>query len=308
MTSVHFSHQHHCLLYCVSHQNVNGVNCSQNLKHLLKTNLYLTAWCLIDCDGVARYLDVMFTGQTEEKEGRETNTGRSFKPIKEKQMIQTLNCIKQCDTATCFLSFSGNYRNFLHHTDFPLKLWAVFRCQRSSVLGCRLRRIMSSSSELFGWAQTDKWTEQKSAALCDVCETFNTCMLTHTHNYITACCVLTLWLCSYTYPVSNVLANAFSLPFLICKTILAHLDKSFNVGKMPSFPNWSSTPTSFPSVSPSLRLALFLLLCVSHHDRRTEISPERTLPLKVLIHIEYVEEEFAVWIFRTIYMQFSGFD
>lgn len=48
------------------------------------------------------------------------------------------------------------------------------------MLGCRLRRIMSSSSELFGWAQTDKWTEQKSAALCDVCETFNTCMLTHT--------------------------------------------------------------------------------------------------------------------------------
>lgn len=112
MTSVHFSHQHQCLLYCVSHQNVNGVNCSQNLKHLLKTNLYLTAWCLIDCDGVARYLDVMFTGQTEEKEGRETNTGRSFKPIKENQMIQTLNCIKQCDTATCFLPSAGTIETF----------------------------------------------------------------------------------------------------------------------------------------------------------------------------------------------------
>ena len=276
---------------------MNGVNCSQNLRHLLKTNLYLTAWCHFDCDGVARCLDVMFTGQTEEEEGREANTERRFRTMKEKQMIQTLNCIKQCDTAACFLPFSGNYRNFLHHSDFLLKLWAVLRCQRSSsVLGCRLRRILSLSSELLGWAQTDKWTEQKSAALCDVCETFNTCMLTHTHTHTH----------THTYPVSNVLANAFSLPFLICKTILAHLDKSFTVGKMPSFPNESSTPTSFPSLS--LCLALFLLLCVSHHDRRTEISPERTLPLKVSIHIEHVEEEFAVWIFRTIYMQFSGFD
>lgn len=262
MTSVHFSHQHQCLLYCVSHQNVNGVNCSQNLKHLLKTNLYLTAWCLIDCDGVARYLDVMFTGQTEEKEGRETNTGRSFKPIKENQMIQTLNCIKQCDTATCFLPSAGTIETFYTTLIF---LWS---CEPfSDVRGARCSAAVWGELCLHplncsdGHRRTNGRSRRVQRSAMCVKPLTRACSHTHEYNYITACCVLTLWLCSYTYPVSNVLANAFSLPFLICKTILAHLDKSFNVGKMPSFPNWSSTPTSFPS--PSLRLSVSLSFCCS---------------------------------------------
>lgn len=46
-------------------------------------------------------------------EGRQRDEhGRSFKPIKENQMIQTLNCIKQCDTATCFLPSAGTIETF----------------------------------------------------------------------------------------------------------------------------------------------------------------------------------------------------
>lgn len=43
-------------------------------------------------------------------------------------------------------------------------------------------------------------------------------------------------------PLSSVLANAFSLPFLISRTILAHFDKSFSAGQMPHFPHQHRAP------------------------------------------------------------------
>lgn len=47
-------------------------------------------------------------------------------------------------------------------------------------------------------------------------------------------CPQTRWLSNSTTPLSNVLANAFSLH--LRKVIVAHLDKSFSVGQMPYIP------------------------------------------------------------------------
>lgn len=72
------------------------------------------------------------------------------------------------------------------------------------------------------------------------CSLTHTCTLSHTQMSVIISLCGCHWLSldsNYSHLLSNVLANAFSRPFLICKTILAYLNKSFNVGKMPHFPN-----------------------------------------------------------------------
>lgn len=147
--------------------------------------------------------------------------------------------------------------------------------QMSDKLGAQLPSVKNMfilwTVQLIKWIHTDKYTDwmeikkengrvwcpETCIGLFWVCSLKRknearplTCACSHTHisdehNHIT------LWptqavssegghrlrLCNCIHPPSNVLKNAFSLSFLICKTILVHLDKSFNVGKMPYFPN-----------------------------------------------------------------------
>lgn len=158
--------------------------CPQNLKHLLKTNLHLTAWWRSHCDDIARCLDVVFLGRTEEKEktaaGRQRDENRSFKTDKRKTTIQTLICLEQCDTATRFPPSGGNIETF--YTSVIFWLFSAVRDARcSAAVWGELYPLNCSDGHMDGAG------EQRSAALCGVCETFNTCTLTHTHehNYIT---------------------------------------------------------------------------------------------------------------------------
>lgn len=172
-------------------------------------------------------------------------------------MIKTLNCIKQ--QYVFFPRGALCSSNNLHPSNFLAKLWAIFKCQTSSVLfswSIGHINVQTDRVEMEKERKRARRTETRAGLLRagslerqnhakPLTRACSPTRISDEHNHIAlwpSQAVSSeggrrLWLRSYIHPFSNVLANAFSLSFLICKTILAHLDKSFNVGKMPYFPN-----------------------------------------------------------------------